>query len=296
MIVKNEMDKKVRADFQLWLSQWSDIPWAKNPSHNIYMKLYNVYKFANNYIELNNFLKNHDWNIEAWEEGDYLVRDVELIDKLLLRLPVKIRRNLLAAIQHYQKIELAGYLGCSNSHLTNVFGYNVKLDVKEDSLLPLARYLDAPYWFIRFDSCELVSLGYDEYINVKTISFLEFFSEINIEPGNIKFFKIKRSQVDFISPSNEYIYVKVISFSKFKVIETMDLNYEKEEIFDFINYGIRDVVRCIIVTPAILRKDKKVIYVLKTSHEEDSEEMISYISTIKKRKFTRTIELKSESY
>ncbi|WP_273846956.1 hypothetical protein [Halalkalibacter alkalisediminis] len=69
----------------------------------------------------------------------------------------------------------------------------------------------------------------------------------------------------------------------------MGLNHEKEEIHDFIHYGIRDIVRCIIVTPVILRKTKKVIYVLKTSDEEDPEEMINYISTMSKRKFTRII-------
>jgi hypothetical protein len=288
MFVENERDKKISLDFRLWLAQWSDINWAKN--QGIYLKLFNVYKFVNNHIELGYFLKNHGWKIEDWEEVDYLVQDVELTDKLLLRLPAKIRRNLLAAIQHYKQVELVRYLDCSKGQMSNIFNYNMESDQKENYLLSLARFLDAPYWSIRLDSYHVdpENRTYDEYNDVKTISMLEMISEINIVSDEIKFFRIKKSQEYFISES--FLYIKVISFSKFKVIEAMELNYEKDEIFDFINYGIRDEVRCIIVTPTILRGTKKVIYVIKSDDEKDSEKMISYISMMKKRKFTRIIE------
>ncbi len=46
MIVIKDIDQKLRMDFQLWLAQWNDIPWAENYNHSIYMKLYNVISFA----------------------------------------------------------------------------------------------------------------------------------------------------------------------------------------------------------------------------------------------------------
>lgn len=288
MFVENERDKKIRLDFHLWLAQWNDINWGNK--QGIYLKLFNVYKFVNNYIELDYFLDNHGWKIEAWEEADILVRDVEFTDKLLLRLPSKIRINLLAAIQNYKQVDLARYVYCSTGQMSKIFNYEKESEEAEHFLLPLALFLGTPHWSIRLDKyyVDPQIRPYDEYNHVKTISLLELISEINIEPNNIKFLRIKKSQEYFIS--GNFIYLKVISFSKFTVIEAMELDYEKEEIFDFINYSIRDQVRFIIVTPALLRRTKKVIYVMKSPHKEDPEEMLSYVSTIKKRKFTRIIE------
>jgi transcriptional regulator with XRE-family HTH domain len=289
MLVENEREKKISFEFHLWLAQWRDINWEKNL--DIYFKLFNVYKFVNYYIKFEYFLDKHGWKIDAWKEVDILVRDVELTDKLLLRLPAKIRINLLAAIQNYTQKELARYVHCSSGQMSNIFNFEKKSEEAEYFLLPLARFLDAPYWSIQLDTYDVdpQTRTYDEYNHVKTISLLEMISEINIEPDSIKFLRIKKSQEYFIR--GRFIYVKVIAFSKFKVIEAMELNYETDEIFDFINYGIRDQVRCIIVTPALLRRTKKVIYVLKSLNEKDSEkEMNSYISKMKKRKFTRIIE------
>jgi hypothetical protein len=238
-------------------------------------------------------MRNHGWRIEDWKEVDFLVQDIELTDKVLLRLAIKIRRNLLAAIQHYQRDDLAEYLNCANSSVTNILDYTVKKDVKELYLLPLARFLDAPYWCIRLNSYEDQEI-YGDYFDVKSISMKEFVSEINDEPDTIRFLKIHTSQEYFIKEN--YLYVKVLPFSNFKVVEVMGLNYDKDEIHDFIKYCIRDHVGCIIVTPAILRKTKKVIYVLKACHEEDPEEMINYISAMKKRKFTRIIALNNRKY
>jgi hypothetical protein len=292
MIMQMEKDEKLRLEFKLWLAaHWSDVTWKNN--EDIAINLFYVYKYINGYIDLKTFIKDHGWRIEHWKEADYLVRDVELTDKLLLRLPAKIKRNLLAAIQNYQRFELATYLDCSISLVTNLLAYKEKdeSDSKEKNLYPLARLLDAPYRYIRFDSDQGDPQTYEEYVPIKAISFIEFKSEINIKPGNIKFLKIKRNQEYFIKPKRDYIYVKVIAFSKFKVIEVLELNYEGDDKFDLIHYGMRDELQYIIVTPAILRKNKKVIYVLKSYHEKDSEEMERYISTMEKRKFTQIFRL-----
>ncbi|MDR4886320.1 hypothetical protein RGU12_02020 [Fredinandcohnia sp. QZ13] len=293
--MNKEHDEKVRMSFKMWLAQWNDIPWANNQYHSLYLNVFSVYKFANNYISLESFLKNHGWQIEDWEEVDYLIRDIELTDKLLKRLPFKIRRNLLAAIQHYSRYKIASYLNCFPSKLTNIFNYNEESDTKDLFLLQLARLLDAPYWYLRLDSYDMTTDAFDEYNDVKTIYLKDLISEINIKPNDIKFLKIYINKGYFISQG--YIYVKVTSYTNFKVIETLGLNFESDEIYDFINYFIRDKVQCIIVTPAILRQPKKkVIYVLKSCNEENSEEMNTYISTMKKRKFTRILKLNSENF
>lgn len=121
--------------------------------------------------------------------------------------------------------------------------------------MQLARLLDAPYWYLRLDSYDMTTDAFDEYNDVKTIYLKDLISEINIKPNDIKFLKIYINKGYFISQG--YIYVKVTSYTNFKVIETLGLNFESDEIYDFINYFIRDKVQCIIVTPAILRQPKK---------------------------------------
>ncbi|MDQ0917547.1 hypothetical protein [Paenibacillus sp. V4I5] len=288
-----EEDKETRYDFELWLNHWSDIPWVRNKNHNLYEKLFYDFKLINNYIELDKFINTHGWKIEDWEEAAYLIRDIEFLDALLLILPFKVRRSLLAAIHHYSKKELAKLMGCAESLMTIIFDYQKINDSKEDKLLQLAKLLDVPYWQLKLDYSSEITDNFVEFYDVKSITLTEFKKQVKFVPETRKYLKVNVDQKYYIK--NKFIYTQVIHYKDFSIIETMRLQYETDEIYDFSNYCFSANVRYIIVTPAILRRDKKVIYLLIHTNAE-SKEVITYISKMKKRKFTKIIELNNGSY
>ncbi|GED13750.1 hypothetical protein [Aneurinibacillus migulanus] len=268
----------------------------EDPGQDIMIKLRWAREWAlNRNLKIEDFNKNHGWNLNEWREAKYISRDIIFKDSLLIRIPALYRRNFLAYDHGFTKKELANVIDESENKIGDLLNIKRERTPRDGTFEKMAIALDVPLPYLKIDNYDrLENDEFIEYEHVAERKKLEQLSSIfhdKLEGRNVRGFVI-------INESN-YMINEERLYARF---ETNDVYY-RLEFFVRRNCGIHDAMNLrkqfkqrvdyMIFTPATLRKNYlKLIFT--GSYTKDAKKFQKYIDEMKKRKYTRVVDTTGE--
>jgi hypothetical protein len=280
-------DKVIKHEVNLWLES---LKLPEDIGESLRILLRHDYYFAKHLSSIEDLEYQHGGlSIEKWKEAEYLLRDIEVAESLLLRLDPVQRRNPLAAMQGYHaKSELARALGKSESHTGNLLNPNSKANPSRESISELAYLFDVMDENIIEDDHEFDHhfnnyLSRSKKIQLSALSEIlnskEDFPSLIIHNDLSK--KGHRGAMNFLA--NRF-YGRVRKWTDFDTIEIYNLDENSLEVDNFASL-MGFTPWAIVIRPAILRGSNRVIYYRKTKEQAPSllihlTEMVNHRHTI----------------
>lgn len=221
-------------------------------------RLKNDYFFAKQIITRETFINEHGGvSIEDWKEAEYLLRDIEVANAVLTGLNYSQRRNALAALNGIdRKKVLAIYLNKSESHIGDFLNLHRKTNSFSESISEFALLFDVMDEQIINDNIHRVSNHFNNYVfKSKVVKVSEFAERVHKKRDRETFVIINDSPVFSASE----LYGRVKRGNDYISVEIYNLNENSLEINDF-SYYLGFKPTAIVITPALLRGCKKVIY------------------------------------
>ncbi|MGQ7890655.1 hypothetical protein [Paenibacillus sp. WC2504] len=279
--IKEKEDIDRQQDFQNWLKniQANRI----DASTRIFLKA--DYYFANNWITYDAFVKTHNGlRINKWSEVSYLLRDSRICDLILKKLHVGPRRNILAALNGYTTdIEIARQLELkSSSQIGALLGLKKQPESFPLTITLLARLFDVTDEHIKNDVINHCNNHFNNYAPDSAAIPLSIFHS-RIDESRLQYYCLRNDLPYFKS---NLLYARIRTYDEFQSIEVYNLNENSNEIYDF-RSCLDPFFSVIVITPALLRNVKKVIYYRALSKSRDTLE--KHLHELSLRKYTRVI-------
>jgi transcriptional regulator with XRE-family HTH domain len=280
----NELTTEQKDQFNTWMQQIQ----ATNLDDLMKSSLRLDYGLANDWISLNEYRKDKGTlKLENWKEATYLLRDSFLTEQLLVRIDAVERRNALTMLNGYKtRYEISMDINVTETHIGKLLKVGSKSMPFPDTLTKLAVGLDVAEEYLIYDQIRHLSNSFNNFTTVAEIITLQtLFSKIN-EANKLKLLIVK---VDTYCFQRTTLYVRIRNENGYQAITVYGLNENSLEVFDFLSWLGTNVL-ALAITPALFRKQKKVVYYRKLNNEV-SDDLQALIEDMRKRKYTRVTTL-----
>jgi transcriptional regulator with XRE-family HTH domain len=267
---------------ELILENWLKQIFAWEADSLNIMNLRYDFAFSKGWINIEEYRKNKTLHLEKWTESNILLRDIDVTENLLEKLEIIERINALAALYGYRtRKKIASEASLTESHIGKLLDIDGKPNPYPDTLIKLSLVLDVTEDHINGTNVHLVSNNFNNYIHDAEQIVLETFYSSIIVREKIQIFLIKCKSNFF---HHELLFARVQYEIDFQTITVYNLNENTLEITDFLTW-LGPEIKAYVITPAVLRKQKKVIY-YKILNEKGIIAIQEQLLEMKKRKYT----------
>lgn len=266
--------------FQMWLTSIQ----ANEIEEDIKMLLKYGYFFAKGWLSEKQFVKEHGGiRLRQWPEANYILRDNVICDLILRRLGIGGRRNLLAALLGFSTdIEIARVLGLKSSSQVAVL-HDLEGQPKSfpETITLLAKLYDVTDEHISIQKTTHLTNHYNNYHQMSSSILLSNCYSLGQSDQN--YFWIQNDS-PFIKAKN--LYARIKTYDEYQAIEVYNLDENSVEVHDFRSYLDLSFSK-IVITPALLRNVKKVIYFRSLSN--NNEALKRHFLELSLRKYTKIV-------